>query len=65
MPEKVVCDASPLIFLAKIRKSELLDHYKLYIPSHVKIEVIYNKIIIQDIACDSSFNATSHIENLL
>lgn len=40
MSEKVVCNASPLIFLAKIRKLELLDRYKLYIPSHVKAEIV-------------------------
>ncbi len=39
MPEKVVCNTSPLIFLAKIRKLALLDRYTLYIPSLVKAEV--------------------------
>ncbi len=40
MSEKVVCNASPLIFLAKIRKLELLGRYRLYIPSHVKVEIV-------------------------
>ena len=39
MREKAVCNASPLIFLAKIQKLRLLDYYELYIPTHVETEI--------------------------
>ncbi|MBI3753886.1 MAG: hypothetical protein HY266_07605 [Deltaproteobacteria bacterium] len=40
MQDAVVCNASPLIFLAKIGKLELLDFYSLHIPTHVEIEIL-------------------------
>lgn len=40
MREKVVCNASPLIFLAKIYRLDLLNVYELYIPSHVESEIL-------------------------
>ena len=40
MREKVVCNASPLIFLAKIQKLRLLDNYEVYIPSQVGAEIV-------------------------
>lgn len=36
----VVCNASPLIFLAKIKKLNLLDVYSLHIPSQVETEIL-------------------------
>ncbi|WKZ18471.1 MAG: hypothetical protein QY310_13725 [Candidatus Jettenia sp. CY-1] len=36
---EVVCNASPLIFLAKIGQINLLDNYTLYIPSQVELEI--------------------------
>lgn len=36
---EVVCNASPLIFLAKIGQINLLDTYTLYIPSPVESEI--------------------------
>ncbi|MBI4697455.1 MAG: hypothetical protein HY758_00665 [Nitrospirae bacterium] len=40
MREKAVCNASPLIFLSKIQKLDLLDNYKLHMPSQVEAEII-------------------------
>lgn len=40
MLEKVVCNASPLIFLSKIGRLDLLDAYNLYIPSQVEAEIL-------------------------
>lgn len=40
MPVKAVCNASPLIFLAKINCLRLLDDYSLHIPNQVKDEVL-------------------------
>lgn len=40
MPTDVVCNASPLIFLAKIRRLDLLDIYNLHIPSQVESEIL-------------------------
>jgi len=40
MRERVVCNASPLIFLAKLQKLKLLDSYNLCIPSQVETEII-------------------------
>ncbi|MGQ3685185.1 MAG: hypothetical protein ACUBOA_09325 [Candidatus Loosdrechtia sp.] len=40
---EVVCNASPLIFLAKIGQINLLDNYTLYIPSQVE-SAIHNGI---------------------
>lgn len=40
MPVRVVCNASPLIFLAKINSLRLLDDYSLHIPNQVKDEVL-------------------------
>ena len=36
----VVCNASPLIFLAKIGRLDLLDIYHLHIPSQVEVEIL-------------------------
>lgn len=38
--ESAVCNASPLIFLAKIEKLELLNGYDLYIPFQVEAEIM-------------------------
>lgn len=38
MSECAVCNASPLIFLAKIQKLEFLDNYDLHVPSQVEAE---------------------------
>lgn len=35
-----VCNASPLIFLAKIDMLDLLDHYTIHIPSRVETEIL-------------------------
>lgn len=35
-----VCNASPLIFLAKIKKIDLLDRYVLFIPAQVESEIL-------------------------
>ncbi|MEW6416880.1 MAG: DUF3368 domain-containing protein [Nitrospirota bacterium] len=40
MREKAVCNASPLIFLAKIQRLELLDNYELYTPVQVEAEIL-------------------------
>lgn len=40
MREKVVCNASPLIFLAKIGRLDLLESYDLFIPSQVETEIL-------------------------
>jgi len=40
MAERIVCNASPLIFLAKIDKLSLLDAYELHIPVQVEAEVL-------------------------
>lgn len=40
MPEKVVCNASPLIFLAKVQRLDLLIDYNLFIPSQVESEIV-------------------------
>lgn len=39
MIEKAVCNASPLIFLAKINKLNLLEGYTLYVPAQVRAEI--------------------------
>lgn len=36
----VVCNASPLIFLSKIRRLDLLNIYSLHIPSQVEAEIL-------------------------
>lgn len=36
----VVCNASPLIFLAKIERLALFDNYALHIPSQVESEIL-------------------------
>jgi len=38
--EKAVCNASPLIFLAKIQKLQFFDKYELYIPFQVEAEIL-------------------------
>ncbi len=38
--QDVVCNASPLIFLAKIDRLNLLDSYVLHIPSQVESEIL-------------------------
>ncbi len=40
MAERIVCDASPLIFLAKIDSITLLDAYEIYIPAQVEAEIL-------------------------
>jgi len=40
MRERVVCNASPLIFLAKLQKLKLLNNYDLHIPSQVEAEIV-------------------------
>ncbi len=40
MQGDVVCNASPLIFLAKIKKLYLLDSYSLHIPAQVETEIL-------------------------
>ena len=40
MQRDAVCNASPLIFLAKIKKLSLLDIYSLHIPSQVETEIL-------------------------
>ena len=40
MWEKAVCNASPLIFLAKIQNLEFLSAYELFIPSQVGKEIM-------------------------
>jgi len=38
MQGDVVCDTSPLIFLAKIKRLGFLDIYSLYVPSQVETD---------------------------
>jgi predicted nucleic acid-binding protein len=40
MADRIVCNASPLIFLAKIDKLFLLDAYELHIPAQVATEIL-------------------------
>jgi predicted nucleic acid-binding protein len=40
MAERIVCNASPLIFLAKLDKLALLDVYELHVPSQVEAEIL-------------------------
>ncbi len=40
MRERVVCNASPLIFLAKLQKLKLLNNYDIHIPSQVTAEIL-------------------------
>ncbi|MBI3354108.1 MAG: hypothetical protein HY034_04375 [Nitrospirae bacterium] len=40
MQADVVCNASPLIFLAKIKRLDLLNIYSLRIPSQVEAEIL-------------------------
>lgn len=40
MTGDVVCNASPVIFLAKIRRLDLLDIYSLHIPAQVDNEIL-------------------------
>lgn len=40
MEKDIVCDASPLIFLAKIRRIDLLNTYSLFIPFQVEAEIL-------------------------
>ena len=40
MAERIVCNASPLIFLAKIDKLSLLDAYEIRIPVQVEAEIL-------------------------
>lgn len=40
MQGDVACNASPLIFLAKIKKLSLLDIYSLHVPSQVETEIL-------------------------
>jgi predicted nucleic acid-binding protein len=40
MAERIVCNASPLIFLAKIGRLSFLDAYELHIPMQVEAEVL-------------------------
>jgi predicted nucleic acid-binding protein len=40
MAERIVCNASPLIFLAKIDKLSLLDVYELHVPAQVEAEIL-------------------------
>lgn len=40
MREKVVCNASPLIFLAKIERLDLLNAYELHLPQQVEAEIL-------------------------
>ena len=35
-----VCDASPLIFLAKLKRLDLLNIYSLFVPSQVEAEIL-------------------------
>lgn len=40
MREKVACNASPLIFLAKIERLDLLNAYELHLPQQVEAEIL-------------------------
>lgn len=40
MREKVACNASPLIFLAKIERLDLLNAYELHLPHQVEAEIL-------------------------
>lgn len=40
MKDDVVCNASPLIFLAKIRMLDILNSYTIHIPSQVDSEIL-------------------------
>ena len=40
MREKAVCNASPLIFLAKIQNLKFLNTYEVFIPSQVEKEIL-------------------------
>jgi predicted nucleic acid-binding protein len=40
MQGDVVCNASPLIFLAKIKRLNLLDIYSLYVPAQVEAKIL-------------------------
>ena len=40
MAERIACDASPLIFLAKIDKLSFLDFYEIHIPAQVETEIL-------------------------
>ena len=40
MDERIVCNASPLIFLAKLDKLSLLDAYQLLVPAQVEAEIL-------------------------
>lgn len=44
MAGDVVCNASPVIFLAKIRKLDLLDIYSLHIPAQVDNEILISSV---------------------
>lgn len=40
MAERIACNASPLIFLAKIDKLSSLDFYEIHIPAQVETEIL-------------------------
>ena len=40
MAERIACNASPLIFLAKIDKLSFLDFYEIHIPAQVETEIL-------------------------
>lgn len=40
MQSDVVCNASPLIFLAKIKRLDLLNIYSLHVPYQVEAEIL-------------------------
>ena len=40
MAERIVCNASPLIFLSKLDNLSLLDVYDLHVPAQVEAEIL-------------------------
>ena len=46
---KIISNASPLIFLAKIGKLDLLENYEIIIPEQVHKEIIKENLIIKNL----------------
>jgi predicted nucleic acid-binding protein len=62
MAERIVCNASPLIFLAKIGELSLLDAYELHVPLQVEAEVLKGvKLKRQDAAKIKDYLHTGNI----
>jgi predicted nucleic acid-binding protein len=64
MAGRIVCNASPLIFLSKLDKFSLLDAHELHVPAQVEAEILQGaKHKKQDAAKIADYLRARHIKS--